>query len=158
MVRVVAPVAGAATYLAWVGAEFGDFWKPISLQNQATLRGGFQDPVTRTVDAVGDLFGGDRFGSGLHIVWAVGVRAAARRADPPLPGVVLALRRGHPAARAVGPATSTRFERYCWSTFPFVLALAVVTDRDEVERGAYVLAAAGLVGYATLAFLGIQGP
>ena len=42
---VVAPVAGAVAYLAWVGAEFGDFWKPISLQNQATLRGGFQDPV-----------------------------------------------------------------------------------------------------------------
>ncbi len=73
-VAVVAPVAGAAAYLAWVGAEFGDFWKPISLQNQATLRGGFQDPVTRTVDAVGDLFGGDRFGSGLHIVWAVVLR------------------------------------------------------------------------------------
>ena len=43
------------SYLAWVGVEFGDFWKPISLQNRATLRGGFQDPVTRTVDAVGDL-------------------------------------------------------------------------------------------------------
>ena len=41
---VVAPVAGAVAYLAWVGAEFGDFWKPISLQNRATLRGGFQDP------------------------------------------------------------------------------------------------------------------
>ena len=50
------------------------------------------------------------------------------------------------------------FERYCWSTFPFVLALAAITDRDEVERGAYVIAAAGLVGYATLAFLGVQGP
>ena len=35
------------------------------------------------------------------------------------------------------------FERYCWSTFPFLLALAAVTDREEVERGAYVLAAAG---------------
>ena len=70
VVSVGAPAAGALAYLAWVGAEFGDFWKPISLQNQATLRGGFQDPVTRTVDALGDLFGGDRFGSGLHIVWA----------------------------------------------------------------------------------------
>ncbi|HLM16702.1 MAG TPA: hypothetical protein VK549_02695, partial [Acidimicrobiia bacterium] len=69
---VVAPLAGAAVYLAWVGAEFGDFWKPISLQNRATLRGGFQDPVSRTVDAFGDLFGGDRFGSGLHVLWAVG--------------------------------------------------------------------------------------
>ena len=50
------------------------------------------------------------------------------------------------------------FERYCMSTFPFLLALALVTDREEAERGAYVLAAAGLVGYATLAFLGISGP
>ena len=50
------------------------------------------------------------------------------------------------------------FERYCMSTFPFLLALALVTDRDEVERGAYVLAGAGLFGYALLAFLGISGP
>ena len=50
------------------------------------------------------------------------------------------------------------FERYCMSTFPFLLALALVTEREEVERGAIVLAGAGLVGYAMLAFLGIQGP
>ncbi len=157
VVSVVAPVAGAATYLAWVGAEFGDFWKPISLQNRATLRGGFQDPVTRTVDAVGDLFGGDRFGSGLHIVWAVGFAL-----------LVVVLIRRFPASYSLYAAATLllglsaqnldSLERYCWSTFPFLLALAAVTDRDEVERGAYVLAAAGLVGYATLAFLGVQGP
>ena len=50
------------------------------------------------------------------------------------------------------------FERYCMSTFPFLLALAIVTDRDEVERGAVVLAGAGLVGYSVLAFLGVSGP
>ena len=144
-------------YLAWVGAEFGDFWKPISLQNHATLRGGFQDPVTRTIDAVGDLFGGDRFGSGLHILWAVVFVAL----------LVVLVRRFPASYAAYGAVTLLlglsaqnldSFERYCWSTFPFVLALAVVTDRDEVERGAYVLAAAALVGYSTLAFLGIQGP
>jgi hypothetical protein len=157
VVAVVAPVAGAGAYLAWVGAEFGDFWKPMSLQNQATLRGGFQDPVTRTIDAVGDLFGGDRFGSGLHIVWAVVFLAL----------LVVLVRRVPASYSLYGAATLLlglsaqnldSFERYCWSTFPFVLALAAVTDRDEVERGTYVVAAAGLVGYATLAFLGIQGP
>ena len=157
VVAVVAPVAGAASYLAWVGAEFGDFWKPLSLQNRATLRGGFQDPVTRTVDAVGDLFGGDRFGSGLHIVWAVVFVLL----------LVVLIRRFPASYSLYGAATLLlglsaqnldSFERYCWSTFPFVLALAVVTDREEVEAGAYVIAAAGLVGYATLAFLGIQGP
>ncbi len=154
---VVAPVAGALVYLAWVGAEFGDFWKPISLQNRATLRGGFQDPVTRTIDAVGDLVGGDRFGSGLHILWAV-VFAA----------LLVVLLRRTPASYSLYAAATLvlglsahnldSFERYCMSTFPFVLALAMVTDRDEVERGALVLAGAGLVGYAVLAFLGISGP
>jgi hypothetical protein len=157
VVAVVSPAVGALAYLAWVGAEFGDFWKPISLQSRATLRGGFQDPVTRTLDAVGDLFGGDRFGSGLHIVWAVVFVV-----------LFVVLVRRFPASYSTYGAITLlvglsaqnldSFERYCWSTFPFVLALAAVTDREEVERGAYVLATAGLVGYATLAFLGVQGP
>lgn len=157
VVSVVAPAVGAASYLAWVGVEFGDFWKPISLQSQATLRGGFQDPLTRTVDAVGDLFGGDRFGSGLHVVWAIGFALL----------LVVLIRRFPASYSLYGAATLLlglsaqnldSLERYCWSTFPFLLAVAAVTDRDEVERGAYVLAAAGLVGYTLLAFLGVQGP
>lgn len=157
VVSVVAPAAGAASYLAWVGVEFGDFWKPISLQSQATLRGGFQDPLTRTVDAFGDLFGGDRFGSGLHVVWAIGFALL----------LVVLIRRFPASYSLYGGATLLlglsaqnldSLERYCWSTFPFLLAVAAVTDRDEVERGAYVLAAAGLVGYTLLAFLGVQGP
>jgi hypothetical protein len=157
VIAVVAPVAGALVYLAWAGAEFGDFWKPISLQNRATLRGGFQDPVSRTIDAVGDLFGGDRFGSGLHIVWAVVFVL-----------LLVVLVRRFPASYSLYAAATLlvglsaknldSFERYAMSTFPFLLALAAVTDRDEVERGAYVVAATGLVGYAALAFLGIQGP
>jgi hypothetical protein len=154
---IAAPVAGAGVYLAWVAAEFGDFWKPITLQNRATLRGGFQDPFSRTVDAVGDLFGGDRFGSGLHIVWAVFFAV-----------LLVVLFRRFPASYSLYAAATLvlglsahnldSFERYCMSTFPFLLALAFLTDRDELERGAYVLAGGGLVGYAVLAFLGISGP
>jgi hypothetical protein len=154
---VVAPAVGALVYLVWVGQEFGDFWKPVSLQNQATLRGGFQDPFSRTVDAVGDLFGGDRFGSGLHIVWAalfVALLVVLVRRFP----ASYSLYAAATLLLALSASNLDSFERYCTSTFPFLLALAVVTDRDEVERGAYVVAAAGLVGYATLAFLGIQGP
>ena len=39
------------------------------------------------------LFNGDRFGSGLHGVWALRVPGAAGRADPAVPGVVLRVRR-----------------------------------------------------------------
>jgi hypothetical protein len=157
LAAVVAPLAGVAAYLAWVGAEFGDFWKPISLQDRATLRGGFQDPVTRSIDAVGDLVGGDRFGSGLHIVWAAFFVL-----------LLVVLVRRFPASYSLYGAITVlvglsahnldSLERYCWSTFPFVLAVAAASDREEVERSAYVLTAAGLVGYATLAFLGVQGP
>jgi hypothetical protein len=154
---VLSPLVGAAVYFAWVAVEFGDFWKPWTLQNRATLRGGFQDPFSRTVDAVGDLVGGDRFGSGLHIVWAAVFVL-----------LLVVLVRRFPASYSLYAAATLllglsahnldSFERYCMSTFPFLLALAVVTDRDEVERGTYVLAAAGLVGYAVLAFTGISGP
>ncbi|MFI5052774.1 MAG: hypothetical protein ACHQDE_00305, partial [Acidimicrobiia bacterium] len=139
------------------GLEFGDAWKPVSLQNRTTLRGGFQDPITRTIDGVGDLFGGDRFGSGVHILWAA------------LFGVLLVvLVRRLPASYSLYAAATLvlglsahnldSFERYCMSTFPFLLALALVTRREDVERGALVLAGAGLVGYSVLAFLGVSGP
>ena len=154
---VAAPVAGALVYLAWVGVEFGDFWKPISLQNTATLRGGFQDPVTRTIDAVGDLFGGDRFGSGLHIVWALVFLALFVVLIRRLPASY-SVYAGATLLLGLSAQNLDSFERYCMSAFPFLLALAIVTDRDEVERGALVLAGAGLVGYAVLAFLGVSGP
>ena len=49
--------------------EYDDLWLPLRLQNSDRLRGGFVDPFTRVWDGVGDLFGGDRFGSGLHVLW-----------------------------------------------------------------------------------------
>jgi len=50
------------------------------------------------------------------------------------------------------------FERYAMSTFPFLLGLAAATGPEEVERGALVVAAAALTGYAILAFLGLSVP
>ena len=126
-------------------------------QNRSTLRGGFQDPFSRTIDAFGDLFGGDRFGSGLHIVWALFFAAL----------LVVLVRRMAASYSLYAAATLVlglsahnldSFERYAMSTFPFLIALAMITRREQVERAALVAAGAGLVGYATLAFLGISGP
>lgn len=154
---VVSPVAGAGIYLAWVGLKFDDPWLPISLQNRNTLRGGFQDPVTRTIDAFGDLFGGDRFGSGLHIVWAIGFAALLVVLVRRLPASYSAYA-GVTLLLGLSASNLDSFERYCMSTFPLLIALAVVTRREDVERPAVVLAGAGLVGYAVLAFLGVSGP
>jgi hypothetical protein len=150
---VIAPVAGMCIYLAYVGIEFGDPFKPFSIQNRSTLRGGFEDPFSRLVRAFEDIFGGDRFGSGLHVVWAILFGAL-------LIVVIRRLPRSYAAYCAVtlllGLSASNldSFERYCLSTFPFVIALAIATRRATVDRAVLVLSASGLFGYALLAFFG----
>ena len=90
---VLSPGVGLGIYLVYSAFARDDFFLPLTVQNRHSLRGGFVDPFTRLADAFGDLFGGDRFGSGLHGVWALIFIGAARGADPPVPGVVLRVRR-----------------------------------------------------------------
>ena len=66
---VLAPVVGLASYLAWVGAEFGDWRLPMRLQETEELRGGYANPVTRAWESISGLFGDERFGDGLHAPW-----------------------------------------------------------------------------------------
>jgi hypothetical protein len=154
---VVSPVVGVGIYLVWVGLRFDDATAPFDIQSRPSLRGGFVDPVTRVIDAVGDLTGGDRFGSGLHIltILACGV-------------LVVVLARRLPASYAAYGAAAVllaltasnldSFERYALSTFPFIIAIAVVTKRREVDRAVLALMAGGLVAYSTLAFYGSYVP
>jgi hypothetical protein len=50
------------------------------------------------------------------------------------------------------------FERYAMSAFPLVLAVALMTDRGDVERPVLAVSSAGLVGYSVLGFLGVYVP
>jgi hypothetical protein len=144
-------------YLAWAEREFGDFWLPFRLQDDPSRRGGFANPVARVFEGVGDLVGGDRFGSGLHVVWA-GLFVV----------LVVVLARHLPASYTAYAAVTLlfalsaenldSFERYATSAFPLLLAVAILTRREDVERPTLVLAGAGLVGYATLAFIGRHVP
>jgi hypothetical protein len=154
---VASPVVGMGAYLVWVGARFGDLFEPLTIQNRASLRGGFVDPFTRVVNAVGDLFGGDRFGSGLHIVWIAAsawlVVVLARR----LPASYAAYG-GAAVVLALTARNLDSFERYALSTFPLIIGVALVTRSPRVDRAAQALAAGGLVGYAVLAFMGKYVP
>jgi hypothetical protein len=154
---VVAGPIGSGLYLLWVHAAYGDAWLPLSIQNDRDHRGGFVDPFTRVFDGVGDLIHGDRFGSGLHVLWAAVFVAL----------IVVLLRRlpasyGAYAAAVVVVNLSARnldsFERYAMSAFPLVLAVALMTDRRDVERPVLAVCAAGLVGYSVLGFLGVYVP
>jgi hypothetical protein len=156
-VPVVAPLLGTAVYLGWVGEEHGDTLLPFRLQNDPIRRGGSDDPFTRFVEGVGDLVGGDRFGSGLHVVWAIAFVA-----------LVVVLARQLPASYAAfGGATVLlglsadnldSFERYAMNAFPLVVAVALVARPREVERMMIAAAAAGMLGYAVLAFTGQYVP
>ncbi len=124
------------------------------MQNRKSLRGGFVDPFTRLADAFGDLFGGSRFGSGLHGIWALMFLAL----------LVVVIRRfpasysAYTGAVLVLTLTARNldsFERYGMSTFPLLLALAYATRREGVDRAALVISAAALAGYAVL---GVPGP
>ena len=49
-------------------------------------------------------------------------------------------------------------ERYGFDAFPVVLALASLAARPEVERAVFCLTGAGLLAYASLAFLNVYVP
>jgi hypothetical protein len=154
---VVAPVVGLASYLAWVGAEFGDWRLPMRLQETEELRGGYANPLARAWDSFAGLFGDERFGDGLHAPWIVlyvllvvlllwrwplsyGLYAGAM--------LVVAL-----AAEDIGS-----FERYGLSAFPLLLAMASVVPRGRTELVVLAATAGGLVGFSTLALLGTFVP
>lgn len=154
---VVAPGVGMALYLGYVGLAFGDPFEPFSIQNRATLRGGFEDPISRLVRAFEDMTGGDRFGSGLHLVWALVFGALLVVVIRRLPRSY-AVYCGLTLLLGLSASNLDSFERYCLSTFPFVMAIALVTRRREVERAALTVSAVGLFAYSLLAFFGSWVP
>jgi hypothetical protein len=154
---VIAGPVGSGLYLLWVRHAYGDPWLPLSIQNDRAHRGGTVDPFTRVFDGIGDLIHGDRFGSGLHVLWAAVFVVLVVVLLARLPASY-----GVYGAAVVAVNLSARnldsFERYAMSAFPFALAVALVTARPDVERPVLALSAAGLVGYSVLGFLGVYVP
>jgi hypothetical protein len=154
---VAGPPLGLVAYLAWVGLDRGDPWLPFSVQQRGSLRGGFVDPVSRLVEAGRDLVGGDRFGSGLHLVWAVGFCALLVVVARRLPASYTAFSAATLFVALSGENLDSS-ERYVVGAFPLLIGLALVTGRRTVERAALTLAAGGLVAYAVLGFTGVAVP
>ena len=154
---VASPAIGTAIYLAWVGIEYDDPLLPFSVQSRKDLRGGSVDPITHVVNSVSDLFDGDRFGAGLHLVWLavfIGLLVVMARR---LPVSYTAYGAGT-LVLAMTASNISSFERYAFSTFVFAIAVAFVTTRAEVSRAVNALAAGGLVTYAVLSFFRLYVP
>jgi hypothetical protein len=102
------------------------------------------------VNAVGDVLDGDRFGAGLHLLWIavfVGLLVVVARKLPAsytaYGAVTLLL--------ALTASNISSFDRYAFSTFVFVIGVAVATTRADVDRVVIALSAAGMVIYAVVA-------
>lgn len=153
VVAVLAPLGGLACYLAWVQARFQDWRLPLRAQTTTDLRGDFVNPLLKMVDAVVGMFGSERLGEGLHSPWIalyLVLLVLVFRRWPVSYGayatviVVFAL-----SAESLGS-----FERYGFSAFPLMLALAQLLDRPAVERTAMVALGAASTSFAVLIFTG----
>jgi len=154
---VAGPVLGMLAYLIWVWDRTGDLFRALRLQTSPDRRGGLVEPIGNLVDAFRDLVGGDRFGSGLHLLSALLLIALA-----------FVVARRWPVSYSAYAAVSLllgltannldSIERYALSTFPFLLAVAGLGERPGAERAVLALSAAGLVGASVLAFTGSLVP
>lgn len=155
VVAVGAPVAVLGAYLLWVGAEYDDSLLPFRVQDE--LRGTTLNPIDRLGDGLGQLFGPERFGDGLHIPFAVlfvVLVALTFRYWPVSYGAFAAL----VVLAALSADNLNSLERYGLNAFPIVLTLAVLARDDRVDRAVLAVAAGGVVALSSLAWLGAYVP
>jgi hypothetical protein len=148
---------GTGAFLGWVGWRYGDALTPLRLQAEGAHHGHLVDPLVTLAHDASYLAHGHHLGEGLHLPWvllAVGLVVVAFRSWPASYGAFAV------AVMAVALTGSNldSFERYALSAFPLVLAGVTLTADERVLRVVLVLSAAGLVGYALLAFANLYVP
>ena len=156
LAAVAAPFLGLLVFLGWSKHTVNDWWAPLRVQLQSAHHGGLSDPfATLYDDAKGVLH--HHVGTALHVPWVLLALAMLvvcwRRLPAPYTLFAAAA-----LAVAVSGANLDSFERYALSAFPLSIAAALLLKQSQVERGVLTLLAAGLAGYALLAFLNISVP
>jgi hypothetical protein len=154
---VLGPVAGTAVYLGWVRAQFGDLWLPFRVQQQKGHRGVVAIPLASMWHNVESVVHGHHLGSALHVPWVLVCLVLLVVAFRRLPFSYACFAA---AVLVVSLASSNldSFERYALGAFPLVIAASTLTSRRGVELAVLVVAGAGMVAYAALAFMGVVVP
>lgn len=153
---VAAPFVGLLCFLAWSKHVVGDWWAPLRVQLQSSHHGGLSDPVaTLYHDASGVLH--HHVGTALHVPWVLLALAMLVVCWRRLPAPYTLFAAGV-LATAVAGSNLDSFERYALSAFPLSIAAALVLTESQLERSVLALLAAGLAGYALLAFVNISVP
>ena len=153
---LAAPFVGVLAFVAWAKHEVGDWWAPLRVQLQSSHHGGLSDPLTTLYeDAKGLLH--HHVGTALHVPWVLLALAMLIVCWRRLPAPYTLFAAGV-LATAVAGSNLDSFERYAMSAFPLSIAAALVLTQAQIERAVLTLLAAGLAGYALLAFLNISVP
>ncbi|CAB4810034.1 MAG: hypothetical protein F2942_02220 [Actinobacteria bacterium] len=151
------PFLGFGLALIWIERSTGELLLPLRLQRQ--IRGGFQDPLTRVLEPVGELIRGnfrDVYNLGFMVVFLslfVFMLLGARRSGPKLPtswiaysGVSLLLMLSSQVTDSLG--------RYGLLVVPFIVALAMWADRRWRMIAVGIACSAGLIWLTSEALLG----
>ena len=151
---VLAPLAGLAAVLAWVGAATGDPWLPASIQRQ--LRGGFHEPITRVLSMAWSVVqgSGDDAWNLLFLGLAVASLWFGRRVMPRAVSM-------YGIATLVVATSAVNVDslgRYALACPPLTLGWALATDRPICNRALLVAGFVGTVGFTWLAATGTVVP
>ena len=153
---LVAPLVALLAFGAWAHHEVGDWLAPIRVQAENAHHGGVTDPFTELFhDASGVLH--HHVGTALHVPWVLLALAMLVVCWRRLPASYT-LFAAAVLVVALSGSNLDSFERYAMSAFPLSMAAAFLLDQPQLERTVLTLLAAGLAGYALLAFLNISVP
>jgi hypothetical protein len=154
---IAGPAIGGGLVLVHAQVATGDWWAPI--RQQEPLRGDLVEPITRTVQAIGDLL--SRSGSlddGLHAPFAVGGVTLVVVAWRQLP-TMLAAYATVVVAVALGAENLNSLERYIGSCVPLVVAAAfVLAGRRRLSDAVTHLSLVTMTLLAILAWSGVFVP
>jgi hypothetical protein len=156
LAALAAPFVALLAFAAWADHEVGDWLAPARVQAQTAHHGGVTDPVTELFhDASGILH--HHVGTALHVPWVLLALAMLVVCWRRLPAPYTLFAAGVLVV-ALSGSNLDSFERYAMSAFPLSMAAAFLLDQPQLERTVLTLLAAGLAGYALLAFLNISVP
>jgi Mannosyltransferase (PIG-V) len=157
LAAVLGGPAGCGAFMAFAGLRYGDAFAPLRIQEEAGHRGAIADPLRTFAHDASLLIHGQHLGTALHLPWALlGVAlflVAAWRWPAPYAAFAFCI-----LAVALTASNLDSFERYALSAFPLTLGASGLFTKSRTETVVFVLAAAGLVSYAILAFTGLYVP
>ncbi len=149
-VAVGGPLAGFVGAIFWIDRSTHDLLVPFRLQQK--IRGGFQDPVTRVLEPIGELLKGnfrDTYNLGFMIVLLfLGYQAVKRR--QPLSWIVFS---AVSLVILLSSQVTDSLGRYGLVIVPFVIALSQWTDRRWRQVLVGVASSLGLIWLTSEALL-----